>query len=284
MAMEVRPLSTALGAEVLGADLSRPGDDQQFEVVQKALLDHNVVVIRDQQVSPMDHVTFSRRFGELEHHVLRQFLLPNYPEILLVSNKRIDGKPIGIQDAGKEWHTDLSYMDIPSLGSLLYAREIPPSGGDTLFANLVSAYQALSVGMKDRIGQLRARHSFENYTNRRRELGGAGRSPLTPGQVARVPTATHPLVRTHPETGRKLLFLSPGLTVGIEDMDEVEGTALLQELNAHATQSAFVYRHQWCENDVVFWDNRCTIHLATPFDPQYTRHMHRTTISGIPTT
>ncbi len=143
MRIEVRPLSTALGAEVLGADLSQPDDNAQFEVVHKALLDHNVAVVRDQDISPGDHVAFSRRFGGLEYHVLGQFLLPDHLEILQISNKRVDGKLVGLQDAGRQWHSDLSYMQVPSLGSLLRAIEIPPTGGDTLFGNLYAAHEAL---------------------------------------------------------------------------------------------------------------------------------------------
>ena len=280
MAIEVRPVSPALGVEVRGADLSRPDDDEQFEVIHKALVDHNVVVIRDQQISPADQASFSRRFGELELHVLNQFLLPEQPEVLVLSNKQVNGKPVGLQDAGREWHTDLSYMQIPSLGSLLYALEIPPTGGDTHYANLYSAYDALSLEMKQRVNGLRVRHSYADFIKRRFQESAMERPTLTPEQAAKVPTAVHPLVRTHPESGRKALYVSPSLVAGIEGMDDAEGQALLKELNEHATQPEFVYRHIWRLHDIVFWDNRCTLHLATPFDPQYTRHMHRTTVRG----
>ena len=280
MAIEIRPVSPALGVEVLGADLSRPDDDEQFHTIHQALLDHNVVVIRDQRIPPADHIAFSRRFGELEHHVLRQFLLPEHPEILQIGNKRVDGKPVGLEGAGSGWHTDLSYMRIPSLGSLLRAIEIPPTGGDTLYANLYAAYDALSPQMKEHVGGLRARHAYEDFVRRSRVPSAAARPTLTPEEAAAVPSATHPLVRTHPESGRKALYVSPALTVGVEGMDEAKGRAFVRQLSDHATQTAFVYRHQWRANDVVFWDNRCTIHLATPFDSRYTRHMHRTTIRG----
>lgn len=280
--LEVRSLSPALGVEVRNADLSKPEDNEQFEAVHQALLDHNVVVLRDQDISPADHVAFSRRFGELEYHVLNQFLLPEHPEILQVSNKRVDGKPVGLQDAGREWHSDLSYMKIPSLGSLLRAIELPPTDGDTLFGNLYAAYAGLSNEMKDRLGKIKVRHSYENYLNRKKVESASEQPTLTADQKAQVPTATHPLVRTHPISGRKALFVSPSLTVGIEGMSDPDAQALLQELNDHATQPEFVYRHEWQVNDVVFWDNRSTIHLAEPYDPKYTRHMHRTTIRGRP--
>lgn len=282
MSLEVRSLSSALGVEVLGADLSKPEDDEQFETVHQALLNHNVVVLRDQDISPADHVAFSRRFGKLEHHVLNQFLLPEHPEILQVSNKRVDGKPVGLQDAGRKWHSDLSYMKIPSLGSLLRAIELPPADGDTLFGNLYAAYDRLSNEMKSRLGKIMVRHSYEDYLNRKKVESASEQPTLTANQKAQVPTATHPLVRTHPINGRKALFVSPSLTVGIDGMGDPEAQALLRELSAHATQPEFVYRHKWQVNDIVFWDNRSTIHLAEPYDPKYTRHMHRTTIRGGP--
>ena len=280
MKIEVRPLSSALGAEVLGADLSHPDDDEQFALIHLALLDHNVVVVRDQKISPADHIAFSRRFGTLEHHVLQQFLLPGHPEILQLSNKHVNGNPIGLQEAGRKWHTDLSYMQIPSLGSLLLALEIPPAGGDTLFGNLYAAYAALAPETQTRAAGLMVRHSYEDFLVRSKQESAGPRPTLTAEQRAKAPAAMHPLVRTHPETGRKVLYVSPSLMTGIEGMDDAEGRSLLNELTDHATQPAFVYRHQWRVDDLVFWDNRSTIHLATPFDPRCTRHMHRTTVRG----
>lgn len=280
MNIEIRPLSEVFGAEVIGADLARFGDDEQFERIHHALLDHSVLAIRDQQITPEQHIAFSRRFGELEIHVLDQFLLPDHPEILRISNKTVNGQPIGLQDAGNEWHTDLSYQAHPALGSLLYALEIPPQGGDTLFASLYAAYDALTDAMKARLEGLRAVHGYAQYHRRSQQKAtGQARSDMTDAQRVQVPEVSHPLVRTHPETGRKALYLSPGLTLGIEGLNEV-GQALLKMLNEHATQPAFTYRHRWKLRDVLFWDNRCTIHLATGSDPQYTRHMYRTTIKG----
>jgi taurine dioxygenase len=280
MNIEIRPLSDVLGAEVIGADLARFDDDAQYARIHQALLDYGVLAIRDQHMTPEQHTAFSRRFGELEIHVLDQFLLPDHPEILRVSNKAVNGQPIGLQDAGNEWHTDLSYQTNPALGSLLYALEIPPQGGDTLFASLYAAYDALTDAMKARLDGLRAIHAYAQYHERsRHKARGQTRSDMTDAQRAQVPEVSHPLVRTHPETGRKALYLSPGLTVGIEGLNEA-GQALLKMLNEHATQAAFTYRHRWQLHDVLFWDNRCTLHLATSYDPRYTRHMHRTTIKG----
>jgi taurine dioxygenase len=280
MGIGVRPLSAAFGAEVTGADLAHYQDDAQFECIHQALLQYGVLAIRDQHISPEQHIAFSRRFGELEIHVLDQYLLAGHPEILLVSNKKMNGQPVGLQDAGNEWHTDISYKERPSLGSLLYALEIPPIGGDTLFANMYAAYDALADETKARIAHLKGIHSYDQYHRRSQQKGGRTRLSMSDAQKAQVPTVAHPLVRTHPETGRKTLYVSPGLMVGIEGLDESAGRALLEELSAHATQNAFVYRHRWRLHDALFWDNRRTIHLATGYDPAYTRHMHRTTIKG----
>ncbi len=280
MNIEIRPLSDVLGAEVIGADLARFDDNEQFERIHQALLEHCVLAIRSQHITPAQHIAFSRRFGELEVHVLNQFLLPDHPEILLISNKRVNGQAIGLQDAGNEWHTDLSYQAYPAFGSLLYALEIPPQGGDTLFASLYAAYDALTDAMKTRLQGLRAIHGYAQYHQRSQQKGsGHGRRDMTEAQRAQVPEVSHPLVRTHPETGRKALYLSPGLTIGIEGLYE-DGHALLKSLNEHTTQPAFTYRHRWQLHDVLFWDNRCTIHLATGYEPRCTRHMHRTTIKG----
>lgn len=280
MNIEVRPFAGALGAEVTGADLARFEDDAQFACIEQALLAHSVLAIREQHITPEQHIAFSRRFGELDIHVLEQYLLPGHPEILLISNKQVSGKAIGLQDAGNEWHTDISYREQPALGSLLYALEIPPQGGDTLFASLYAAYDALTDNMKARIAPLRGVHTYRQYHERSKQKALGTRSSMTAEQVARVPDVSHPLVRTHPRTGRKALYVSPGLTVGIEGMDEAEGQALLAQLSDHATAPAFVYCHKWRLHDVLFWDNRCTIHLATGYDRGYTRHMHRTTIKG----
>ncbi len=280
MAIEIRALSEALGAEVVGVDLARRLDDETFERIHEAHLKHLVLAIRDQDLTPARHIAFSRRFGELDIHVLDQFLLPGHPEILVVSNKKQNGKAVGLKDAGSHWHSDISYREYPSLGSLLYAHEIPPQGGDTLFANMYTAYEALSVEMKARVDGLEAVHGYSQIYELSRNAAGNARPPLTEEQKAKVPQVVHPVVRTHPETGRKALYVSPGLTVGIVGMDEEESRALLAELHRHSTKPEFVYRHIWRCHDVLFWDNRCTMHVATGYDPRYTRHMHRTTVKG----
>jgi taurine dioxygenase len=272
------PLSPALGAEITGLDLSQPLDDTTFKRVHRAHLDNLVLVFRDQHLTPEQHIAFSRRFGGLSGHIFDQFLLPGYPEILQVSNKKKpDGEFAGLPQAGRRWHSDLSYTAIPSLGSLLYAKEIPPEGGDTLFNNMYRAYETLPDTTKARINGRKAEYLLGSA---RKYFTEDERPALTAEQLAAVPSVVHPAVRTHPETKRKALYINPSHTVHILDMDETESDALIAELAEHSTRSEFVYRHKWRPHDLVFWDNRCCMHLAEPPPPEYGRHMHRTTVIG----
>ena len=275
---EIRPLSDALGAEIVGLDLAQPLDDATFGAVHRAHLDHMVLVFRDQRLSPEQHIAFSRRFGDLSGHVYDQFLLPGHPEILRVSNKQRDnGAFVGLPNAGRRWHSDLAYTETPSLGSLLYALEIPPHGGDTLFNNMYLAYETLPDATKTRLAGRRAEYLLGSA---RDYYTAAERPALTAAQLAKVPPVTHPVVRTHPETGRKALYVSPAHTVRILDIDEAESAELLEELTEHAVRPEFVYRHRWRLHDLVFWDNRCCMHIAEPPPTEFPRHMHRTTVIG----
>jgi taurine dioxygenase len=276
---EIRPFDAALGAEVIGLDLNQPLSPTDFQRLHRAHLDHHVVVFRDQRITPAQQIEFSRRFGPLQIHVLHQFQLPGHPEILIVSNVVEDGKPIGLGDAGHFWHSDLSYKEKPSLGSLLHARELPEEGGDTLFANMHTAWDALPADLQRRVEGLQAEHT---YLARYAEL--QARSPwrpnLSPEQIAQVKPVLQPVVRTHPETGRKALFVSEHFTTRIAGLPEDESRALLDELFAHSVKPAHVYRHQWQPNDLVFWDNRSLLHLAAGTPDHLRRVMYRTTIEG----
>ncbi len=268
-----------LGAEITGLDLARPLDDAAFAAVRRTFLDsEGVLVLRDQRITPEQHIAFSRRFGPLAIHVLRQFLLPGHPEILLVSNVIENGKPVGLGDAGRYWHSDLSYMAEPSLGSLLHAQEIPDEGGDTSFVNMYAAYEALGADVKRRIDGRRAIHSYRKTYDKIE--GSTFRPALSAEQKAEVQEVAHPVVRTHPETGRKALFVSEGFTTRILDLPEEESAELLSHLFAHSTSGRFSYRHRWQPHDIVFWDNRCVIHFAHGCPPHLRRHMHRTTVKG----
>ncbi len=275
--MVVERLSPVLGAEITGADLSCPLTDDQFAGIRQVWLESDgVLVLRGQILSPDQHIAFSHRFGELERHVLDKYLLPGHPEIYRVSNKVRDGQPLGRANAGTYWHSDLSYMSRPAMASLLYAIEVPPVGGDTLFCNMYAAYDALPDEVKRRIERLTAVHDF-GFAAR----GVFATESPSDKQLAATPAAEHPMVRTHPETGRKTIFVNPGFTSHIVGLPADESAALLRLLNDHSTQARFIYRHRWSVGDLVLWDNRCTMHHAVAdYDGVGERHMHRTTVIG----
>lgn len=276
---EIRPLDGGLGAELVGLDLSRPFNPQDFARVHGAHLEHKLLIFRDQRITPAQQVAFSRRFGELQIHVLKQFQLAGQPEVFVISNIVENGQPVGLGDAGKFWHSDLSYKEVPSLGSMLYAQELPEEGGDTLFADQQRAYETLPEALRRAIEGKRAVHS---YTARYDDevFEGIRRPQLTAEQLAEVRTVEHPVVRTHPETGRKGLFVNENFTTHIVGAPEEESRQILAELFAHSARPEFVYRHQWQPNDLLFWDNRSLIHLATGCPNHLRRRMHRTTIQG----
>ena len=277
---EIRHFDAPVGAEVLGLDIGKPINAADFARIHRAHLDHHVLVFRDQRVTPEAHIDFSRRFGPLEIHVLHQFHLAGHPEILIVSNiKKPDGEPLGLGDAGAYWHSDLSYKPKPSLGSLLHAQELPSEGGDTLFADQHLAWEGLSSALQQRILPLKAEHS---YLAKYEELRAKNpwRPKLSQAQINQVAPAVQPVVRTHPETGRKALFVSEHFTTRIVGLPQQEGDALLAELFAHSVKPEYVYRHRWAPHDLVFWDNRSLMHLAAGTPDHLRRKLYRTTIEG----
>lgn len=277
--VEIRAFEGPLGAEVIGLDLTQPLADDDFSRIHRAHLDHHVLVFRDQRITPAQQIAFSRRFGPLQIHVLHQFALPAHPEVLIVSNIVESGKPIGLGDAGHFWHSDLSYKEKPSLGSLLHAQVLPSEGGETLFANMHLAWDTLPAHLRRAVEGLRAEHT---YLARYAEL--QSRNPWRPNlsaeQIAQVKPVVHPVVRTHPETGRKALFVSEHFTTRIVDIPENESRALLDELFAHSVRAEHLYRHQWRDHDLVFWDNRSLMHLAAGTPDHLHRKLYRTTIEG----
>lgn len=277
--MDITPLSNVCGAEVTGLDCAGQIDQDTFDAIREAFLDHCLLVFRDQHLTPDQHVAFSQRWGDIKGHILTQYLLPGYEGLLVVSNKKDDqGEPVGIEDAGRYWHTDVSYEAVPPMGSLLYGLEVPPTGGDTLFASQYRAYDNLSDDLKTRIQGLRARHRF-NYTQIQ-EGEDSSRKPLTESQKQQLVGAVHPVVRTHPETERKTLYVNPGFTEALIDREGKDDAALLKTLFEYATDERVIYRHQWSQFDLVLWDNRCLMHHATPYPEDSIRHMHRTTVAG----
>lgn len=277
--MHITLLSSICGAEVTGLDCGGDLDDRDMKALRQALLDHCLLVFRDQSLSPEQHESFSRRWGPLKGHVLTQYLLPDHPYVLVISNKKDDhGNPVGIEDAGRYWHTDVSYEAVPPMGSLLYGLEVPKNGGDTLFANQYAAYENLPADLKTKALSLKARHRF-NYAQIQ-ETEESNRIPLTDEQQTQLVGAVHPVVRTHPDSKRKALYINPGFTQEIVDVDEQESRDLLDSLFGYATHDSVIYRHTWQPHDLVFWDNRCLMHHATPYPAEAVRHMHRTTVVG----
>ena len=278
MNISVTPVQGRFVAEVDGVDLSQPMDDAQLARIHDAFLEHSILVFRGQRLSNEQHIAFSQRFGELEIHTAKHWLLPEHPEILVLSNRGEQGtKPI--INGGAYWHSDITYKANPPLGSLLYALTVPPEGGDTLYADMYAAYESLDDATKARIEGLKAIHRYgDRYMLMAKD--DKDRPALTREQLAEVPDVVHPVVRTHPETGRKALFVNEGFTVGIVGMSEVEGKALLDKLFEHSVKPEHVYRHRWRAGDLVMWDNRCTMHRATDYDLRHVRAMHRTTIQG----
>ena len=270
MSMTITKLHDHVGAEISNVDLTRPLNNAAFTSVEKAFYEKSVLVFRGQNLSPDAHIAFSRRFGPLEVHILHQYQLTNHSEILLLSNKTdSDGNPLGLVEAGRYWHTDVSFTKIPSMGSFLYAMEVPPDGGDTLFSSQFAAYDALPEHWKTRLENLTALHGLNKTTAPK----------FTDAQLASVKGVEHPLIRTHPKTGRKALYA--GVFVDkILNVSDAESDETLDYLRGHWARDEFIYRHRWQVGDLVMWDNRSILHHATSFDPQYVRHMHRTTVEG----
>jgi taurine dioxygenase len=272
-----RPLSPGFGVEVEGVDLAQPLSDAQFDALRDAFFRAQVLVLRGQRLTPAQFVAWARRFGPPEPHVIDQFHHPADPNILILSNVVKDGQPQGLADAGTYFHTDYSYLDVPARATTLYSIEAPPVGGNTVFANQYAAYDDLPDAMKRRLEGLVAVHHYGN----RDDLDESSRtvaSVLTEEQKARMPLITHPVVRTHPVTGRKALYAVSGSSFGIVGMPEGEARALLDELAAHSTQERYLLSLFYGVGDLVIWDNASLLHRATLMDPRYTRTLWRITV------
>jgi len=272
------PLTPALGARVDGIDLSRPMSDAVFERIRAAMVEYTLLFVPGQDMTPEQHIAFSRRFGELEDHVLSDFCLPDHSEIFVVSNIVEYGRHVGAHGGSKFFHSDLSYIAEPSLGSVFYCLECPEEGGETAFASMFAAYDALPEARKQ---WLQGRNVVNDYAwNYERNLQKT-RAPLTEAQKAKTPPVVHPAVVRHPENGRSALFVSGNVSRCFEGMAEAESQEIIEELVTFATQPEFAYTHKWTPGDVLIWDNRSTVHKACPFDEENTRRrMHRTTICG----
>jgi len=274
----VVPTGASLAAEIRDVDL-RTIDDADFAAIHRAWLDHLVLLFRGQSLSDDDLIAFSRRFGELDWAPIQETgrrFVEGHPELYVVSNVVENGVPIGSLGAGEAvWHTDMSYLADPPKASMLYALELPPSGGDTGFVSMYAAYEALPAALKQRVASLRVKHDG-TYNS-----GGYLRAGVTPTDDPRdAPGTLHPLVCTHPETGRKCLYLGRRRNAYIEGLALAESEALLDEIWRYAERKEFTWYNTWRVGDLVLWDNRCTMHRRDPFDPGARRIMHRTQVKG----
>jgi taurine dioxygenase len=291
----VNRIGKHLGAEISGVDLTKPLDDDTFAQVAKAFFDNEVAFFRNQTLTPEQQIAFTRRFGVLEQHVRKESRLQGHPEILIISNLLDEnGNAIGSQDAGRFWHSDLSYKKEPSMLSALYSLEVPVRDGrvlgDTSFASTTAAYEALPAETRQRIDGLKNVHSYRFYRSKnieaqKQEQARGGRviqeHVLTDEQLKSVPDVETPIVRTHPVTRRKGLFVNEAHTSHIVGVSQEESERLLSELYAHVIKAEFVYTHHWQPGDLLMWDNASVQHKATfDYDLPLRRLMHRTTVRG----
>jgi taurine dioxygenase len=274
----LQPLAGSLGAEVHGVDLARPVGKARADELRRALVEHLVLFFRDQSLTPEQHLSVSRIFGELSRVPYVKHM-DEYPDIIAVLKEADEKK---ISTFGNAWHSDFSFLERPPMGSLLYAREVPSFGGDTIWANMYAAYEALSDGMKRTLDPLRAMHSGKPYG-----IAGAPKELRTSRSIKierNNPEAdcevAQPVVRIHPESGRKALFVNAIYTVRFENMTEAESRPLLDYIYQHCTRPEFTCRFHWATGSLAIWDNRCTIHYAVNDYDGKRRLMHRTTVAG----
>ena len=277
-----KPSGEILGCRIEGLDLSQPFGEKELGFTLRCLADYGVVCFPKQTLSPAAQVAFSRMFGDLEVHVSGVFQEPGHPEIMTLSNIVENGKPIGLADAGQDWHTDMSFSKTIAFVNVLYALRVPRRDGRplgaTLFASMTAAYDALPDDVKHRIEGRTATHDFEKFWEMMRQRAGAktSRAPMTEEQKRQKPPVSHPIVMPHPISGRKILYANPGYTVSIDGMDKQESEELLEFLFRHQLQPQFQYAHRWAEGDVLIWDDLQTLHKAeADYRPDEPRLMKR---------
>ncbi|MBT2209270.1 TauD/TfdA family dioxygenase [Actinomadura sp. NEAU-AAG7] len=261
-------------------DVRQPIDQRVAAQLKADLVRHRVLVLPGQNLDHAAHVRFSRLFGPLDVYPVKRYVVPEYPEVLKISNIFEDGEPIGLYDGDdqEEWHTDYSWKEVMSRASLLYSAIAPAEGGDTIFADVTTAYDDLPEETKDRIKNLRAVHSMNHLVEQELQTN-PHKKPLTQEEKDRAPDMEQPLVRVHPVTGRRSLLLGSMIISGVVGLGRKEGSALLDELHAHATKEKYLYRHRWSVGDLVIWDNDATMHTRTPCDSErHHRLLYRTTV------
>ncbi|NKC30760.1 TauD/TfdA dioxygenase family protein [Falsiroseomonas selenitidurans] len=265
--LDIRPTGDVLGATVTGIDLSRPMSEPDFAGILRALGAHGVLRFPEQLLQPAALRDFSARFGSIQYSVTGKFQDPEVPEVGTLSNIVIDGKPIGIADAGQDWHTDMSYRDTMGFVNVLNAHKVPMRDGrplgNTQFANMHAAYEALDPALQRKLEGMTATHDFNKFWEGMLAKG-SGRGALTPAQRASRPPSIHPIFLTHPITGRRVLYCNPGYAVRINELDEAESARMLDLLFAHQLEDRFIYNHVWAERDLLIWDNIGTLHNALP--------------------
>lgn len=276
LGLTITELKPGFGAEIRDLDLST-ADDAELDAVVGVFNLHGAILLRNQTLSPDELVKFISRFNEPEGHTQKQFTLPGHPYVYILSNKVVDGKPIGAHNDGVGWHTDYSYKAVPVMCTMLYGVEVPPEGSDTLLADLCAGYDALTPERQRELDPLVLHHSYQYFMESREY----GRMTLSPELKAENPDVFHPLIRVHPANGRRALWPSTGTVKEVVGMPNPEGLRLIDELVEFATQERFVYRHKWQAGDVLVWDNRCTLHTGTLYDDtKYDRLMHRLWAKG----
>lgn len=275
-AFKITPLSDLMAAEITGIDLTEPLNSTTREAIHNAFLDHQLLVFRDQKLTKDQQVTFTEQFGSLERHALTNITPGAHPLVHMVTNLGPDGKPSGVVKSTR-WHSDKSFREAPSMATILHAVTLPPDGGDTCFANMYHAYEALTEDEKSELDQIKVVHSWPDSRE------NVGRK-VSQAEIDDAPPQAHPIARVHPETGRKALFLGMHAAY-LDGLDRDAGLARIEKLEAHSTQEKFVYRHNWRQGDLLMWDNRCLLHRADPnFDAAaHPRVMHRTCLRGTPT-
>jgi taurine dioxygenase len=279
--MNIRPGGGALGATIEDIDLCQPLSQSDFKQILRALGAYGVLCFSRQQPGAEELARFGRMFGELEINVANQFHEPDHPEVMILSNIKKDGKPTGLADAGQGWHTDLSYSRDIALASILHAVKVPMRAGrplgDTQFRNMHLAYEQLPAEIKRRLAGRTATHDFAKFWDMMRGRPGSQRAALTAQQRAKKPPVSQPIFRTHPITGRTILYCNPGYALRIDGMEEAESEDLLRFLFAHQEQKRFLHAHQWSQGDVLMWDNIGTVHNAVadygPDEPRYMRRV-----------
>jgi taurine dioxygenase len=276
----IEPTGQVLGATVRGLDLAQPLSDTDFALLLRALGEHGVLRIPEQRIEARHLRDFSLRFGPIQTGIGGRFHHKEVPEVGILSNVVENGEPIGLADAGQDWHTDMSYTDTKGFVNVLYAVKVPQRDGkplgDTLFANMHAAYADLPQEVKTRLAGMTATHDFNKFWEEMRRRPGSARAPLTPEQRAKRPPAVHPVFMTHPITGRTVLYCNPGYAERINELDEAESQRMLDFLFAHQLQQKYLYAHHWAVGDLLIWDHIGTLHNAIPdYGPDEHRLMLR---------